>query len=327
MNTDNRDTQILRFLAGDLPEAEAAALETWRQADATNEAHFADLQQLWSATQPTKAPLPVVVDTEWERLEQRLALDTASASQPARARILPIQWAWRATAIAASLLLLISIGWWLRPAPETTILTVATQTNETRLVTLPDGSTVLLNGNTMLSYAEAFADERRLVSLEGEAFFNVESGTRPFVVAGKNAEVEVLGTEFNVQTRNATTHVAVREGRVALSGSEARIELTAGEAAIHDGTATPQRVTDATTEPLDWLNVQIAFERTPLSDVFAELMHRFGTPIQLAAPSLATETLTASFDNRTLEQILTSICAANACEATSSDSGYVVQTP
>ena len=97
-------------------------------------------------------------------------------------------------------------------------------------MTLPDGSTAELNANTQLSLTEEWkTGENRVVWLKGEAFFEVEkkpSSNVKFTVVTKDLKVEVLGTTFNVNTRNQHTEVFLEEGKITLDlqGQEEEIE-------------------------------------------------------------------------------------------------------
>ena len=68
-------------------------------------------------------------------------------------------------------------------------------------IVLPDGTKVFLNAASELKYPVEFMGDRRVVDLDGEAYFEVhKDNQRPFVVRTKGAEVCVLGTSFNVNT-------------------------------------------------------------------------------------------------------------------------------
>ena len=87
-----------------------------------------------------------------------------------------------------------------------------TTNNTGQSVDLPDGSNVLLNKNSTISYGADFTT--RTVTLKGEAFFNVQKGNTPFIVKTNLGEVKVLGTKFNVDTSAETIDVEVEEGTV-----------------------------------------------------------------------------------------------------------------
>lgn len=92
-----------------------------------------------------------------------------------------------------------------------------TGVGEVDTVALSDGSTVTLNTATTLQVA--FNDnERYVVLVEGEAFFDVESDiNRVFVIDTGEQTIRVLGTKFNVRKENSAVRVAVVEGKVAVS--------------------------------------------------------------------------------------------------------------
>lgn len=65
-------------------------------------------------------------------------------------------------------------------------------------ITLPDGTRVWLNSASKLTYPDRFEGDNRLVQLEGEAYFEVNSDVHPFIVKSGEQEVRVLGTAFNI---------------------------------------------------------------------------------------------------------------------------------
>ncbi|WP_257669199.1 FecR family protein [Parapedobacter tibetensis] len=70
-------------------------------------------------------------------------------------------------------------------------------------VTLSDSTKVWLNASSTLKYPSRFTEDRRMVELEGEAYFEVYKNERvPFIVKSKGQEVRVLGTEFNISAYN-----------------------------------------------------------------------------------------------------------------------------
>lgn len=78
----------------------------------------------------------------------------------------------------------------------------------TAKVQLPDGSIVMLNSNSTLTYPTQFSDKQREVNLLGEAYFEVTKDTkRPFVVTTPyQANIKVYGTQFNVEAYEKTKH-------------------------------------------------------------------------------------------------------------------------
>ncbi len=96
-----------------------------------------------------------------------------------------------------------------------------TDFGQIRKISLEDGSIVTLNAHSSLRVAENLNELKvREVWLDGEAYFDIAklNGAK-FIVHTSEAEIEVLGTEFNVNTRSKKTKVVVHEGKVKLSVS------------------------------------------------------------------------------------------------------------
>lgn len=75
---------------------------------------------------------------------------------------------------------------------------------------LSDGSVVWLNAKSSISYYKHFSDSARIITLEGEAFFNIaKDSLNPFIVKTNGISVEVLGTQFNVNSRISDEEVTV----------------------------------------------------------------------------------------------------------------------
>lgn len=101
--------------------------------------------------------------------------------------------------------------------------TLTTTRGEQSQVRLPDGTLVFLNSETSFRYPTSFAgNEKRVVSLEGEGFFDVKSDKKhPFVVKTKGQEVEVLGTQFNINSysNQSFSKTTLIEGSVRVSAN------------------------------------------------------------------------------------------------------------
>lgn len=96
--------------------------------------------------------------------------------------------------------------------------TVRTKAGGMTSVQLADGSRVWVNSNSELKYPISFAKNQREVSLNGEAYFEVEKdATRPFYVKSREHTVKVLGTRFNVQNYDDEYKSTLLEGKIALT--------------------------------------------------------------------------------------------------------------
>lgn len=101
--------------------------------------------------------------------------------------------------------------------------TLTTTRGQQSQVRLPDGTFVFLNSESVLTYPTSFAkSDKRIVSLEGEGFFDVSKNkSHPFIVKTSGQEVEVLGTQFNINSYNdeRTIKTTLIEGSVKVTNA------------------------------------------------------------------------------------------------------------
>lgn len=103
-------------------------------------------------------------------------------------------------------------------------------------VILSDGSTVILNSASKLEFPMKFHGNSREVSITGEAFFKIARNTQPFIVHTPNSDVQVLGTEFNVNTYDSgTVKVALVAGSVKMNAGGNSVLLKPGRMATFAG--------------------------------------------------------------------------------------------
>lgn len=186
---------------------------------------------------------------------------------------------------------------------------------ETRSVALADGSTVELSPGSIISYRLFWGRDQRRLSLDGEAFFDVVPSGKPFVVETFNADVTVLGTQFNVRAWEddilPETAVAVAVGRVGVRSrtSQTEVVVQPGEATsvVADSAAVPEPA------PLDqiltWRSGGLAFAEQPLGTVFNTLERRFDVDVEVTDRRIRHRALTYLNPNPTsAEEVLSDIC-------------------
>src|SRR5690606_14624145 len=115
--------------------------------------------------------------------------------------------------------------------PAVTELTLTTPRGGQYQTTLSDGTKVWLNAGSMLRYPLHFPADKRVVTLEGEAFFDVShDAERPFTVQVNGTDIEVLGTQFNVNSYTNVTATLV-EGAVKIANDTGQQLLKPGQEA------------------------------------------------------------------------------------------------
>ncbi len=205
--------------------------------------------------------------------------------------------------IVSSLAAIFVIGFglfYILNTPQTNAIHTGIAQNET--ITLPDNSRVKLNELSQLEYIRENWNNERVLELQGEAFFDVEKG-KQFDVNTKFGTVSVLGTEFNVFSRDSVFKVSCYEGLVQVSYDNQIVKLPAGtELVLVSGNG--QKSSIPIREPY-WLNDMSVFENASLNAVFKELEKHYNITMQHPVDTYIK--FTGAFEHNNLENALKSI--------------------
>ncbi len=337
MKRSTFEKYCLKALRGESSPAEKEHLSRLIEKSAVYKDWFREMEFLWNRMQPLRPEEPFPVEKSWQALQARLEAKSESADKGRAVRKIilpgyftskPGDWL-RTVAVAAAAIIIIIAGGNLFFGQHTTVRysTLQTANRQKTQYTMSDGSVVTLNCGSSLRYNRNFGRDSREVYLEGEAFFRVVHNGHPFIVITNNAQTTVLGTEFNVRSRNDMTRVVVKSGCVRLECRDNKDEviLTDNQMSKVAGESKPA---DPTTVSLDkelsWLEGRLVFEKTPVWEILGELERAYDVPITLGDSSLGTETVTASYEQVDLETVLTSICLTLGTEFKKLEDGYII---
>lgn len=206
---------------------------------------------------------------------------------------------------------------------EKNIKTMAAQyqtaTGEQKKVTLPDGSIVILNSNTSISYQENYNVGDRKIYLSGDAFFKVaKDASKPFSVISGSFSTTALGTSFYVNADSAEDFsVKLLEGKVKInSGKTEETEyLEAGEELKY-----PKNKNRFVKQAYDtsylnkWISGKIIFRKTPVKEAFNILQQWYGVKIIDARGNSSDISINGTYENVLLEDILKVISFSLRCQ-------------
>tara|TARA_B100000029_G_C17179754_1_gene816514 strand:- start:14 stop:706 length:693 start_codon:yes stop_codon:yes gene_type:complete len=188
-----------------------------------------------------------------------------------------------------------------------------TERGESLTVTLPDNSIVQLNAESEISYSRKFNEESRFITLDGEAYFDVQKGKHPFTVLFENVSVQVMGTQFNVYARGENIEVAVNEGVVKVDNkieghSPKEIILSEGQMVSFKSDRQPVLpVLFTNPHTPDWINGKFVFDQDNLEDVCNEIERKFDVDIDFANTDLELITVTGVIEAENLSDVLATI--------------------
>ncbi len=329
---------IARYFSGEANSAEINELSAWVAENPDHKTIFRESQYAWMAIEEARVVDAVDLDKEWKSFVKRVGIaeehdeTVKNDVSPFRHLFAPIinffcvlisaspntispfgsgtiplrRFLLR---VAAILLILASPAYLLyRYFQQPVLKELAANTSRVETL-LPDGSRVTLNIGAVIKYPGKFKGNKRAVSLDGEAYFDVaHNASKPFIIATDGIRVEVKGTSFYINTcsRSGDFELVLTTGEVGLyfenQTGPARI-LNPGEKAIIHG----KQITITTNQDANymaWKTHKITFSNDPLNSVAATLSKVYQANVCLVNPSLAQCRLTATFDNQSLESVL-----------------------
>lgn len=186
---------------------------------------------------------------------------------------------------------------------------VSTPAATTTLVTLSDGTRVMLNANSMLEYPASFDDaEVREVRLKGEAHFEVTKNPhRPFVVKAGEMQTQVLGTIFDVKAyRKDAPKVTLMQGKVKVSNADTEVEMHPGQ------TATLQSdkivVSRASSSVSDWLEGDFDMDQVTLAEAMSDIGAWYNKTVVFQSQANMDKLIHFRFSRRaSLQEIITAL--------------------
>lgn len=257
-------------------------------------------------------PSALEFEEDWVRIQAAISGQKEEGSrliQP-KAPASPSRPQWlRWAAMVSFLLLLFGAYDVLKPAP---VRSYATRFGEVMEVQLADGSTVTLNSNSNLTLSDFDRAKDREVWLEGEAYFKVthtENHNKFTVHASDQVAVEVLGTEFNVNTFGEVTRVLLDAGKVKLNlktaSSDRTIHMKPGELVELQGTE--RVIHQKEVDPVlynSWKENRWVFDKTSLAEVARRIESKYGVQVAFSSESLKEKKISGEIPTTSITRVL-----------------------
>lgn len=180
------------------------------------------------------------------------------------------------------------------------LIEVTAAYGEQKRLLLPDSSEIWLNAGSTITYPQTFAEDKRLVTLDGEAYFIVSKDTtKPFIVETSQLSVKVLGTKFNVRayTDDERISTTLTSGKVEVNvRSQLPRILQPNERLTYDKSTS--HVDISTVESIDtdsWIKGRLFFTNATAEEIFRTLERRYNTTIENTLSIPATRRYTVKF--------------------------------
>lgn len=193
-------------------------------------------------------------------------------------------------------------------------------------ITLEDGSMVVFNGKARLQYTQN--DSIRLAWLEGEAFFDVVKNVhKKFVVKHEDLEIEVVGTQFSVNTLGQEKKVALLSGKVlAKLGNGEQLYLKPNEQLLWNTSLREvQRFKTNVEQQMSWRNERLVFDNIPLGQALVQINQFYGVTFVIQDSLLAQKRITGVFDQTTLDEFIQALAFIANCTITLNNTNYLIE--
>ncbi|UDF05719.1 FecR domain-containing protein [Asticcacaulis sp. AND118] len=228
---------------------------------------------------------------------------------------------------AAAVLVVGLIGWGVwshrpQPAEPAHLVALTTGPGEHLSAPLPDGTRIELSGGTELKVR--YGAKRRVVEMvRGEAYFDVaRDEARPFVIAARRTEIEVLGTAFNTDLLPGGAEVSVYRGHVRVRDDGQAHDLRAGDR-FTAGAPPPLSRFDPSIEP-DWRSGWFEAEAVPLSRLVEEVNRFSKVPVRLRHATTGRLTVSGRFRVSDPDLVIKALENGYGLRVTHTDEGTIL---
>lgn len=320
------DDSFVRWLDGTADSGEASYWEKWKVSGTNRdqlvrEAHAVHGQLKFKRVQRA--------EMDQELIKLNSALDNGANNSDAVGRLIPSlhrrrrdSFVWSVAAVFLVCMMISGMVYYLVSGSSQEITseiasvrteTVETGFGETRRISFSDGSVIMINGNSVLSYS-ILNNGRFEAEVDGEAWFDISpSASRRVSVHTEDGSIHVLGTQFNVSTYREGTAVVLKQGSVQVEiknssgdvGAEVSLtpgtmaSMIAGDNSIHTSNVDPVLYTS-------WTQNRLRFDETPFTEVKERIKDIYGLEVRTEVQSdpLLDIRISGSVPNDNIEVLL-----------------------
>jgi ferric-dicitrate binding protein FerR (iron transport regulator) len=312
---------LAKYFAGECSNAEKESIENWIKYSAENKKSFDKMYFIWKESTNVLLKNQINVDSAWNKMQKRISSENIETENRIKRdnqietrikrefridnrikRVIQI-----AAVVVIVLFLRYIIPLFLN---DNNYLSEITKENTKELI-LSDSSILSLSANSEIKYPKKFDKEKRIVKLEGEAFFKITPNPyKPFVIETDFAKIQVLGTSFNVENFDTSKYVKVTvvSGSVLFSNvnkNPEQIVLKKGEAAIIEKSSGKIiELENVDSNKYFTKTKTLIFKKTELYVVAQTLSQAYQTNIEIENNEIKSCRLTATFRNAELSEIL-----------------------
>lgn len=302
---------LIKYLMKKTSAVENQQVEEWLNSDAKNQTYFDQLKEGFDQDLPEITMTDAEIAEDWQKVK-RMATERKEETKRGQQRKLRRTWITRIAAILVLGIALSLVYFNTRQAND--VPPVYSQSKKAlslsgQALALEDGTRVWLNKNSTLHFPAKFEKNRRMVRLVGEGYFEVKRDEkRPFTVQSVGVDIRVLGTSFNIYTKDTTrTKVTVNSGKVAVTTKDGkqRVELIKNEAGDFDSKSGKLvKKFNRDLNYLSWKTNELVFKKATMGQIVNDLQRHFKLNISCSPELRQKFSFNGTFKQQTLKEIL-----------------------
>lgn len=321
MNRQQIESLLDRYLKGETTTTENTIVENWLEENRQPDSPWNDLAQqeksswlsgIYQDLEQSRQEIPVKIIPVIKKKTPYLQFIAAAAAL---------------IAVLFAIYLQSSDKYHTNQSIELTALTVPAE--QTRQITLPDGSKVWVNAGSELKFPDTFSGQTREVYLSGEAYFDIaHNPKRPFLIHTGKITTTVLGTAFNIK-EDKDQHlitVTVTRGKVGVAAGNRQLGIITPDHELSFNLLNEQvtrREVDALTS-IAWQQRELQFEDVTFEQAVLQLEKRFHVKITFRNDQLKNCRFSGTEPSGAgLEQLLKVICAINHATYQTNEDGSI----
>ncbi|CAN5162570.1 N/A [soil metagenome] len=291
------------------------------------------IKLVWAVDMEAEELPEFEVQQLWENIKQEVKND---AAQPTIEHVYistvskKINWL-KYAAVFIGIILTSSLVWFYINMNQ---IVVKTGYGQTFMVLLPDSSTAILNSNSRLRYKKDWSESTsREVWLEGEAYFTVlkkkNVGNTKFIVHADEINVEVIGTEFNVNNRHGIAKVVLNSGKIKINVSEAintdGLVMEPGELVEFNQQNKTLEIREVNPgNYISWKNKMLKFDNTTLEEIAIIIKDNYGFEV-ITSKEITKRKLTGEVEVSNVDDLISAISESLGLKITKKDYKIIIE--
>lgn len=265
------------------------------------------------------------INNEWEKLYRKTAGKSRFQTSSHRSRKgSTSKWMYRIAAVLVMGVML-GLGFYIYfPNSQSEVhleqvteeRTITTGENKQKTVQFSNGSKIVLNSNSEITYSLPADQQTIEVFIKGEAFFEAESSpesTEPvFAVNTPDGVITDIGTKFMVTVQQDRSRVVLEEGEVQISTGNQEdktniISMVAGELLEFDQSQVLKKENVNSSFYTSWVTGYMEFGQTSIEEFSAFVEQRFEVKVHIVNEELADIKIDGGIYYQSLEELVRSV--------------------